>query len=121
MLLWFASLLLLPHATKGINRVVNGLARWLSDSALNIDENQLSLPFSLAAGVTDSLVRCARESSSHPWRALQSLQGFLSLAPRLRLQTRGPISANCGTFSEVDRCPLGTERSPSPRRPYGSV
>lgn len=75
----------------------------------------------LAPGVTDSLVRCARETSSHPWRAVQSLQGFLSLAPLLRLQTRGPINANCGTFSEVDRCPLGTEHSPSPCRRYGSV
>lgn len=120
-LLWFASLLLLPRATKGLNRVVNSLTCWLSDSALNIDENQLSLPFTLAPGVTDSLVRCARETSSHPWRAVQSLQGFLSLAPLLRLQTRGPINANCGTFSEVDRCPLGTEHSPSPCRRYGSV
>lgn len=119
-LLLFASLLL-PRATKGLNRVVSSLTRWLPDSALNIDETQLAFPFTLAPGVAGWLARCARESSSPPWRAARSLQCFLSLAPLPRLQTRRPLNANCGAFSEVDTCPLRAERSPSPCRPYGSI
>lgn len=118
-MLLFAALLPLPPATKGFNRVVNSLTHWLSDSALNIAENQLSVH---AAGPG-----CWRRwrgvpgERLRPWPALRSPRGFLSLAPLLRLQTRGAFNANCGTFSEVDRCPLGTERSPGPCRPYGSV
>lgn len=48
-LLLFASLLL-PRVTKGLNRVVSSLTRWLPDSALNIDETQLAFPFTLAPG-----------------------------------------------------------------------
>lgn len=101
---------------RGLNRVVSSLAPWLSDSALNVDENQLSFAFPLAPGVADSVVRCAKESSSHPWQAARSPQGFLSLAPLPSRQTRRPISANCGTFSQVDRCPVGSEHSPRPCR-----
>lgn len=111
-MLLFAALLPLPPATKGFNRVVNSLTHWLSDSALNIAENQLSV-HAAGSGVPGERLR--------PWPALRSPRGFLSLAPLLRLQTRGAFNANCGTFSEVDRCPLGTERSPGPCRPYGSV
>lgn len=43
-MLLFASLLPLPPATKGFNRVVNSLTHWLSDSALNVAEKELSVP-----------------------------------------------------------------------------
>lgn len=48
-LLLFASLFL-PRVTKGLNKVVSSITCWLSDSAINIDENQFSSPFTLALG-----------------------------------------------------------------------
>lgn len=61
-LLLFASLLL-PRVTKGLNRVVSSLTRWLPDSALNIDETQLAFPFTLAPGLAGEVCQGEQLSS----------------------------------------------------------
>lgn len=88
----------------------NSLVRWLSNSAVTVAEDQLAPAFPLTHGEV-----CQGEQLS-ALAGLQSLQGFLSLAPLLRWQMRGPINASSGPCSEVDRCPLGTEHGPGPCR-----
>lgn len=93
-LLLFASLLL-PRVTKGLNRVVSSVTCWLSNRTLSIDEKSVFFSLYPGSGAAKWLVR----------GACSSLAGC-SVSAVLKLQTRGPINANWGAFSEVDRCPL---------------